>query len=142
MEFGKGRVQYEDHFWSMMRFDRFETYFYQGGKNLAIYTAQYAEQVLPEIEQSSESAISKSLQFIIYNNLSDLKQSNIGLLTDQSYNTGGVTYIVGNKIFLYFNGDYTHFRQQIRAGIAQVALNHHHHTSWLISSLVLYPFSL
>ncbi|HRH67488.1 MAG TPA: hypothetical protein PLU53_14385, partial [Bacteroidia bacterium] len=38
-------------------------------------------------------------------------------------NTGGITKIVGNKVFLYFTGDHEKFRRQIRAGIARVLID-------------------
>ena len=124
LTFGKSRVQYGDFFWTYYRFDKFDTYFYLNGKELALYTSEYADKHIKEIEIELESNLSQKIQFIIFNNLSDLKQSNIGLTGDyDSYNTGGVTRIIGGKVLLYFDGNYGHFEQQIRAGIAQVILN-------------------
>jgi hypothetical protein len=124
LTFGKSRVQYNDFLWSYFRFDKFDTYFYLNGKELATYTAEYADKHIKEIEMELESNLEQKIQFIIFNNLSDLKQSNIGLTGDyDSYNTGGVTRIIGGKVLLYFDGNYGHFEQQIRAGIAQVILN-------------------
>ncbi|RLD60003.1 MAG: hypothetical protein DRJ05_05440, partial [Bacteroidetes bacterium] len=60
---------------------------------------------------------------IIFNNLTDLKQSNIGLVSEEQYNTGGVTHIIGKKIFLYFEGNHRNFEKQIRAGLAQTMVN-------------------
>lgn len=124
MQFGKNRVQYDDRFWSFMKFKNFDTYYYLGGLELAKYTGIVADKDLNEIEQLFDYSLDGRIQFIIYNKLSDLKQSNIGLETeDQSNNTGGVTRIVGNKVFLYFNGSHEQLRQQIRAGIAQVLID-------------------
>ena len=123
MTFGKSRIQFDDRFWMFYRYKRFETFFYQGGKNLAIYTAQYAEKRLKEMEKEMDYSIDKNIQFVIFNKLSDLKQSNIGLSSDDSYNIGGVAHIVGNKVILYFNGNYKNFEEQISAGIANVILN-------------------
>jgi hypothetical protein len=39
------------------------------------------------------------------------------------YNTGGVTRIIGGRVMIFFDGNYGHFEQQIRAGIATVILN-------------------
>ena len=63
------------------------------------------------------------LQFIVYNKQSDFKQSNIGLSTDEQYNTGGVTRIAGSKIILYYEGDHAKLDAQIRGGIAQVMID-------------------
>ena len=124
LTFGKSRVQYNDFLWNHFRFDKFDTYFYLNGKELATYTAEYADKHIKEIEMELESNLEEKIQFIIFNKLSDLKQSNIGLTGDwDSYNTGGVTRIIGGKVLIYFDGNYDHFEQQIRAGIAQVILN-------------------
>jgi Tol biopolymer transport system component len=124
LTFGKNRVQYTDFLWTYFRYDKFDTYFYLNGKELATYTAEYADKHIKEIETTLQSTLEEKVQFIIFNSLSDLKQSNIGLVGDwDSYNTGGVTRIIGGKVLLYFDGNYDHFEQQIRAGIVTVILN-------------------
>ena len=124
MTFGKNRVQYIDFLWSFYRFKNYDTYFYLGGQELAIYTGRTAEQEIQDLEKIFDYRINGRFQFMIYNKLSDLKQSNIGLEgSEQAYNTGGLTRIIGTKVLIYFDGDYRHFREQIRAGIAQVMIN-------------------
>lgn len=124
LTFGKSRVQYNDLFWTYFRFDKFDTYFYLNGRELAEYAAEYADLNIRKIELKLQSGLEDKIQFIIFNNLSDLKQSNIGLYGDwDTYNTGGVTRIIGGRVLLYFDGDYGHFEEQIRAGIATVILN-------------------
>ncbi|MEI6457126.1 MAG: hypothetical protein WCO93_12620, partial [bacterium] len=124
LTFGKSRVQYTDFLWTYFRFDRFDTYFYQNGKELAQYTAEYADKHIKEIELNLQSNLEEKIQFIIFNSLTDLKQSNIGITGDWDYyNTGGVTRIIGGKVMLFFDGNYDHYDQQIRSGIAQVILN-------------------
>ena len=117
LSFGKNRVQYKDFLWTYYSFDKFDTYFYRNGQELAQFTARYAQEHINEIELKLESTLDDKIQFIIFNNLSDLKQSNIGLMQEEQYNTGGITHIIGKKVFLYFNGSHTDFEQQIRAGI-------------------------
>jgi Tol biopolymer transport system component len=124
MNFGKSRVQYNDFLWTFYRFKGFDTYFYLGGQELAIYAGRTAEADIAEIEKLFDYRINGRFQFMIYNRLTDLKQSNIGLEgEEQNTNTGGLTRIVGSKILVYFDGDYRHFREQIRAGVAQVMIN-------------------
>jgi len=123
MTFGKNRVQYQEFLWTYYKFDDFDTYFYLNGKELAQYAAQYAEQQIPLMEDKIESGLDKRLQFIIFNKLTDLKQSNIGLVSDQDYNTGGITHIIGSKVMLYFDGNHINFQKQINAGIAEVLFN-------------------
>ena len=124
MAFGKSRVQYSNFLWLYFRFEKFDTYYYLNGRELALYTAEYADKHIKEIELDLQSNLEEKVQFIIFNTLSDLKQSNIGLFGDWDYyNTGGVTRIIGGRVLLFFDGDYEHFDRQIRAGIAQVILN-------------------
>ncbi len=126
MTFGKNRVQYKnmkDRFWSFYRFEKFDTYFYLGGKELSNYTARYATKQIGEIEKVFDYTLDDRIQFIIFNKLSDLKESNIGLESEQQYNVGGVTFIVGTKVVLYFNGDHRDLERQIKAGITKVMLD-------------------
>ena len=122
MEFGKNRVQYDDRFWTFMKFKNFDTYYYLGGLELAAFTGRTADKDLEEIEKLFDYKLDGRIQFIIYNKLSEAKQSNIGLETEETANNniGGVTRIVGNKVFLYFTGNHEEFHRQIRAGIARV----------------------
>lgn len=125
MSFGRKRVQYEKFFWSYYRFDGFDVYFNRKGRNLALYTANYLQYRLPEMEQAIGYQSQDALKFIVFNRLSDFKQSNIGYLdesSEASYNTGGVTRFIDNKVFLYFEGDYVAFERQIRRGMASVLL--------------------
>ena len=123
LEFGKNRVQYQEFLWTFYMFDDFDIYFYRDGKELAVFTAKYAQDYIPKMERELESNFSKKIRFIVFNNLTDLKQSNIGLINNEQYNTGGVTHIVGEKVFLYFDGSYKNFEKQIRAGIANILIN-------------------
>lgn len=123
MNFGKSRVQWSNTIWFYYRFDQFDTYFYLNGQELAQYTAQYASKQLPMMERRLQTSLNEKIQFIVFNSLGDLKQSNIGLAADQKYNTGGITHIIGTKVFLYFDGNYLNFEKQIRAGLANVLIN-------------------
>jgi len=123
MEFGKNRVQYEKTDWFFYRFDRFDVYFYLGGGELAEYTMRASDRAIRDLEKTFDFTLDKRFQIIIYNKLSEQKQSNIGLVTDQQYNTGGITTIVGTKLILHFDGDYKNYEEQLRAGLARVMLD-------------------
>lgn len=120
--FGQNRVQYRDFEWQFYRFDKYETYFYTGGKGLAEHTAKIARLKIEGLEKFLDFYLQERIQFIIYNKQSDFRQSNIGLSTNESYNIGGVTQIVGSKVFIYFEGDYEEFDRQIEAGILRVLI--------------------
>lgn len=121
-EFGKNRVQYNDFLWSYYRFDRFDVYYYKEGKELAEFAAREVTVHLSEIEKYLDFPVDDRLQILVFNNMSDLKQSNINLSSNEDYNTGGQTTIVGTRMFVYYNGDHNDFIRQIRAGIAEIVV--------------------
>ena len=121
--FGRKRVQYDKFIWMYYRFNGFDVYFNEQGKNLALYTAAYVRDHLGEMEAKVGFQTQEGLRFIVFNRLTDLKQSNIGYLdekTESSANTGGVTRFLDNKVFLYFEGDYVDFERQIRRAMAEL----------------------
>ena len=61
-------------------------------------------------------------KLIVYTDLSDLKQSNIGA-TDAFRNEPGRVKVEGNKVFVYFTGDHNDLQRQIREGTASVILS-------------------
>ena len=125
MTFGKNKVQYYDYYWSYYRFDDFDCYFNEYGRDLAQFTANIAMSKLEEIEDYFDYTLEKRLIFVIYNKNAEYKQSNIGLLTfdEESYNTGGFSRIIKNKVSLYYEGDHESYQKQIAASIAQVMIN-------------------
>lgn len=123
MSFGKNRVQWKDFNWSYYRTDNFDVYYYQGGDELAQYVRRYATSEIPLLERKMSNHFTKKVQFIVFNNLSDLKQSNINSEDVEEHNTGGVTRVIGAKVILYFDGDYVHFERQLREGVAQLLLS-------------------
>ncbi len=107
MTFGKNRVQYNDFYWSFYRFENFDVYFNEYGRDLAEYTGKYAHKQLSEMENFIDHRLNKRLVLLVYNKLSDFRQSNIGLVTgNEEYNLGGISTVVENKVFLYYEGDH------------------------------------
>ncbi len=136
MSFGKNRVQYNDFVWSFTRHEKYDVYFNEDGKNLADYTADYAEKVIPELESFFDYTLEKRILFIAYNRLTDFRQSNIGLVTGKDdYNVGGVTNVSRNKAFLYFEGDYDAYDQQITAVVARILVYEMLHGTDLIDNV-------
>ncbi|HLF63313.1 MAG TPA: hypothetical protein VI603_06160 [Saprospiraceae bacterium] len=122
-EFGKNRVQYHDDFtdWWMYETENFVTYWYGKGRNVAQAVIQIAEHDNAEIQTILEHRFNDKIEIVVYLDLTDLKQSNLG--TEEVFaSTAGSTKILGNKIFIYFDGDHKHLRQRIREGIAAVYL--------------------
>ena len=118
-QFGKNRVQYQDFYWQYYRYQKFDTYFYQEGEDLAAYVSKRAYQIIPALENKFEFVFENKLNFIVYKSFSDFKQSNIGLTNDETGNIGGKTRIVGNKVFVFYEGSHEKLEEQLNAGIAE-----------------------
>jgi Tol biopolymer transport system component len=119
-EFGKNRVQYRDFFWQYYPAERFEVYYYQGGKDLAEYTVRSVQANLAQLEDRFDFQLTEKLQIVLYNKQSEFRQSNIGITGDDVYNIGGAARIVGSKLFLYFEGDYLQFESMLRENLSRV----------------------
>ena len=124
VEYGKNRVQYHRDFdeWKKYESDNFITYWYGDGRNIGQAAVQIAEKDFRSIQSMLEHRINERIQIIVYTDITDLKMSNIGI-EEAFTNTGGQTHIVGNKIFIFFDGNHNNLRRQIREGIADVYLN-------------------
>ena len=95
MTFGKNRVQYNEFYWSFYRFENFDVYFNEYGRDLAEYTGRYAYKQLSEMENFIDHRLDKRLILLVYNKLSDFRQSNIGLVTgNEEYNLGGISTVI------------------------------------------------
>lgn len=121
VEFGKNRVQYHKRFDVWMKYEsrNFITTWYGTGRKIGETATLLAEADLPYIKEFLEYNPSTKIRIIVYTDLSDLKQTNIGS-EEQFTNTAGHTLIRENKIFIYFNGDHQHLRKQIREGLVKV----------------------
>jgi len=123
-EFGKNRVQFHnDHYdWSRYETENFMTYWYGKSRNIAQPAIQLAELDHSEIQKILEHTLSDRIELIVYIDVSDLKQSNIG--AEEAFTSeDGKTVVNGNKILVYFDGDHQNLRKQIKQGIAHVYLN-------------------
>jgi len=123
VQFGQNRVQYKDFTWQFYEGEHFLVYFNQGGQNLGKFAAQIAEADLIQIEDLLDYKLNSKPEIIVYNNISDYNQSNFAVGKEEQYNIGGQTKIIGNKIFIYFDGNHQHLRKQIREGVGKVLIN-------------------
>lgn len=138
VQFGKNRVQFHDDFaeWRQYESDNFITYWYGESRNIGQLVVMYAEQDFAYVQNVLEHRMNEKVQLIVYVDVTDVKQSNIGgeevftLAGGQGIDRGGAhvnateTKFLGNKAFVYFNGDHNDLRRQVREAIASVYLEH------------------
>ncbi len=123
-EFGKNRIQYHDDFnkWWEYETENFIVYWYGKGRNVAQSAIQIAEYSHSDIQDIVEHRINDKIEIIVYTDLSDLLQSNIG--TEETFETrNDETKVIGSRIFVYFDGNHQNLKRQIKNGIAHVYIN-------------------
>lgn len=122
IRFGRNRVQHKEFDWRYYKAEAFDIYFYTGGRNLARFAGRHATQYLEKLEDRLDYRARNRLTLIIYNSYADLRQTNIGY-TAKKDNPNGVTPIVDNHAFVYYNGDHFDLLNNIRESIARVLMN-------------------
>jgi len=121
MSFGKNRVQFNDFVWKRLKFNRYDVYYNQDGAPVAQYVAKKMTSELLSLEELFNYSFDKRLVIIVYNKMTDFRQTNIGMVTGMTeYNLGGVSKIINNKLVLFFEGDYQLLDIQIRNALCQV----------------------
>lgn len=120
--FGQNRVQYKDFSFQYYESDNFVTYFYLGGQDIAKYVIKTAEDESDNISKLLDFRYKKKIDIIVYNDINELNQTNIGIY-EPNQTPGGTIKIPDSKIFVYFNGDHGNLDKQIREGIARVYID-------------------
>ncbi|MBN2663280.1 MAG: PD40 domain-containing protein [Bacteroidales bacterium] len=124
MNFGKNRIQYKPFDWKYYRYNDYDIYCYERGVNLGKYVAENIESVFDEMSTFFGVDLRDRVLFIVYNNLSEFRQTNIGLQTGNvDFNIGGQYQILENKVFIFYQGDHQKFMRQIREVVARLYVN-------------------
>jgi hypothetical protein len=123
-EYGKNRVQYSEDFknWNEYESQSFIVYYYGKSREIADVVTQLAEVNNYDIRRRLEYRFNEKIALIVYADLVDFKQSNIG--NEEVFESStGETKIVDSKMFVYHTGDHRDLKRQIREGITQVYLD-------------------
>ena len=116
-QFGKNRIQYKKFKWKLISTDNFDVYYYFEGESLAPIAATHVESVFRKLESTLGYSNPNKTKVLIYNSVSDLQQSNIGLQLGTS--VGGSTNLVKPTVEVAFTGDLMTFREDLTEGIAR-----------------------
>jgi len=120
--FGRVRIQYKNFDWQLLSTQNFNIYYY-GGSESARRAADYAEKELQRITSLVGYYPYSKTTVMLYNSVSDLRQSNIGLDQDK-YQTGGETDLLRmSKVQIAFQGQQTQFKRDLSFQITRVLLN-------------------
>lgn len=119
VEFGQNRVQYHPFDWQFYNSDNFTIYFYPGGQEIGKFVWTTAEMKLKELDKMMDFHYRSKVDILVYNDISDLAQTNIGL-GKEDYNIGGTAILRDNKLFLHYDGDHRHLQRDLMKGLSEL----------------------
>ncbi len=119
VQFGQNRVQYHPFDWQYYNSDNFTIYFYPGGQEIGKFVWKTAEKKLKELDKQMDFHYRSQVDILVYNDITDLAQSNIGL-GQEDYNIGGTTILRDNKLFLHYDGNHRHLQRDLMKGLSDL----------------------
>ncbi|MEZ5054824.1 MAG: hypothetical protein R2807_08725 [Chitinophagales bacterium] len=119
VQFGQNRVQYHSFDWLYYNSANFTIYYYPGGQEIGKFVWTTAEKKLSELNKQMDFNYRSQIDILVYNDISDLAQTNIGL-GQEDYNIGGTTVFRDNKLFLHYNGNHRDLQRDLMKGLAEL----------------------
>lgn len=119
--FGKNRVQYKEFNWRFFSSENFDIYFYDDGQTIAKQASEYLEDEFDKITDILGYAPYAKTKIFIYNSVSDLQQSNVGL-NENNFTIGGQTNFVKLQVELAYPGTTTEFKDELLFKVSQVLI--------------------
>ena len=110
--FGKNKVQYTDFKWHYLQSEHFDIYFTQGGKGIATFVAQVAEDSYQLLRKDLRYDLVERIKIIAYNSHNDFGQTNVDLSPPEE-SVGGFTEFFKNRVVIPYEGEWEKFRHVI-----------------------------
>lgn len=107
--FGQNKVQYDNFVWNYISSPHFDIYFYEGGYDLAVFSAEVLESAYVQVSAQLDHRLRRRVPTIIYQSHNEFQQTNVtgGLLPE---GVGGFTESFKNRMVMPFTGSYEDFR--------------------------------
>jgi hypothetical protein len=120
--FGQNKVQYKDFDWHFLQTEHFDIYFYPGGYDISVFTADVAEAAYKLLKRDFNYELSKRVSIILYKSHNDFQQTNV-VISYLHEGIGGVTELYKNRVVVPFEGSYAQFRHVIHHELVHAVMN-------------------
>ena len=120
--FGKNKIQYQKFNWRFIQSKHFDVYFYDGGYDIARFTAEIAESAYVQVKSDFAYELSDRVIIIVYNSHNHFQQTNV----TYSYleeGIGGFTELFKNRVVVPYEGSYEQFRHVIHHELVHAVMN-------------------
>ncbi len=120
--FGKNRVQYKKFNWRVLSTTNFNVYYYDSGARMANFAVLFLEEQFGRITDLLGYTPYAKTKVFIYNSVTDLQQSNVGLDKEFVAN-GGKTNFFKAQVEVPYTGNESRFKRELKLGISQMFIN-------------------
>ncbi len=112
--FGQNKVQYRYFHWQYLTTEHFDIYYNQGGREVADYAAEVAEDAYRQISGRFKYSGSTDTPIILvtYQSHNDFEQTNVSSGAPEE-SVGGFTEFLRTRVVVPFEGDHERFRHVI-----------------------------
>lgn len=118
-QFGKNRIQYRDFDWQYLNGENFDVYYYDGRRDIATESLNFLEREIDRITDLIAYPPYFKIKVFLYNSLTDLRQSNVGL-NKTNNNGGGETEFIKSHIEIAYVGTAEKFREELLLKISNL----------------------
>jgi len=120
--FGKNRIQYRQFDWLYLSGENFDVYFYDARKGVAQEALEYLESEFDRITDMIDYPPYFKTKVFIYNSMTDLRQSNMGL-NRNIYKVGGETEFVKPYVEVAHMGTAQEFKEELLFKISELMVD-------------------
>jgi hypothetical protein len=120
--FGKNRIQYKVFNWQYISSENFDIYYYDERRKVATEAMQYLESEFDRITDLIGYPPYLKTKIFLYNSITDLQQSNIGLNHTQ-FNVGGETEFIKPYVEIAHPGNSDDFKEELIYKITDLMIN-------------------
>ena len=120
--FGKNRIQYRQFDWLYLSGENFDVYYYDARKAGAQEALEYLEGEFDRITDLIGYPPYFKTKVFVYNSLSDLRQSNVGL-NHNVFNVGGETEFIKPYVEVAHLGTAQEFKEELLFQISDLMIN-------------------
>lgn len=110
--FGKNRIQYKQFDWRYLSTENFDVHYYGDRKKVAQDAAQFLESEFDRITDLIGFYPYQKTKVFLYNSVTDLQQSNVGLNHTQ-FNSGGETEFIKPYVEIAHPGNLQQFKEEL-----------------------------
>ncbi len=120
--FGKNRVQYKQFDWKYVSSENFDVYYYEERKKIATDALQFLELEFDRVTDLIGSSPYLKTKVFLYNSITDLQQSNVGL-NHSKYSVSGETEFIKPYVEIAHPGNLGQFKEELIYKFSHLMLN-------------------